>query len=152
MNAFVTGVRHLKVWVTDLATSRRWYEEVLGVEHVLSFEDSDGVIRGMAFRVPGAPFELALRENQQLARALYDADPFALATTRESLDAWVLRLDSLDIEHSPIIEGSRGFVLGFRDPDGLQIRLYAEDAEVAAKAGDVVSDRRRADQPNAPGG
>ncbi|MDP9071307.1 MAG: VOC family protein [Actinomycetota bacterium] len=146
MTAFVTGVRHLKIWVTDLARSRGWYEKVFELEHVLSFEDSDGVIRGMAFRVPGAPFELALRENPELATALTDADPFALATTRQSLRAWVDRLDVLGIAHSPIVEASRGYALGFRDPDGLQIRLYADDAEVAAKVGDVVRDRVGGDE------
>ncbi len=140
MAAFVTGVRQVKIWVTDLARSREWYEEVFEVEPVLSFEDRDGVIRGMAFRVPGAPFELALRENRELATALTGADPFALATTPESLDAWVDHLDALGIAHSAIHQASRGYSVGFRDPDGLQIWLHADDAELAARVGDVVRD------------
>ncbi len=88
VEAVVNGVRHLKVWVSDLEESRQWYERVFALEHVLDFEDLDGVVRGMAFRVPHASFEFALRENPRLAGALYDADPFALATTREALDAW----------------------------------------------------------------
>lgn len=151
VSAFVTGVRHLKVWVSDLARSRKWYEEVFGLELVLSFEDSDGVVRGMAFRVPGVDFELALRENPELATALHDADPFALATTRESLDAWVDRLDSLGIAHSAVIEASRGYVLGFRDPDGLQIRLYADDPKLARRVGDVSRDSSRGSPQNPSG-
>jgi catechol-2,3-dioxygenase len=135
VEAVVTGGRHLKVWVSDLGKSRRWYEQVFGLEHVLDFEDLDGVVRGMTFRVPHASFELALRENPRLAGALYDADPFALATTREALDAWVQRLDDLGIPHSPIVLASRGFALGFQDPDGLQVRLYADDPEVAPAGG-----------------
>lgn len=88
MRPSVSSVRQVKIWVTDLGRSRTWYENVFGLERVLSFEDRDGVIRGMAFRVPDAPFELALRENPELATALTGADPFALAVTRDSLDAW----------------------------------------------------------------
>lgn len=141
MTAFVTGVRQIKIWVIDLTRSRRWYGEVFELQHVLSFEDHDGVIRGLAFRVPGATFDLALREDPKLAGVLVGADPFVLATTRESLDAWVDRLDSLHIDHTGIHQASRGYSVGFRDPDGLQIWLHADDPELAAKVGPVVRAR-----------
>jgi len=143
MAARVTGVRHIKIWVSSLGRSRTWYEQVFGLELALTFEDEDedGVVRGMGFRVPGADFELALRENPALAAALDDADPFALATTREALDDWAVHLDDLGIWHSPIVTASRGHAMGFRDPDGLQIRLYADDPAVAAQTGDRVVSR-----------
>ncbi len=43
--------------------------------------------------------------------------------------------DDLGIPHSPIVPASRGFALGFHDPDGLQVRLYADDPEVAPAGG-----------------
>ncbi|MGJ6968359.1 VOC family protein [Streptosporangium sp. G11] len=132
MNAVLTGVHHLKIWVSDLERSRSWYERVLGLEHRTSFQDEDGVIRGMSFAVPGAAFQIALRENPGLARALFDADPFALQVTLEGLGEWVARLDGLGVPHSPIIRASAGHALGFVDPDGVQIRLYAPDEEVHA--------------------
>ncbi|GAA2863440.1 VOC family protein [Streptosporangium fragile] len=132
MKAALTGVHHLKIWVSDLSRSRSWYERVFGLEHHTSFEDDDGVIRGMAFKVPGAGFQIALRENPELARALSDADPFALEVTREGLDAWLAHLDDLGIPHSPVIRASGGYAMGFRDPDGVQLRLYADDDAVHA--------------------
>jgi catechol 2,3-dioxygenase-like lactoylglutathione lyase family enzyme len=138
MAAFVTGVRHLKIWVSDLRRSRDWYTAVFDLQQTMEFEDSDGVVRGLAFRVPGASFEFALRENAGLAAALQDADPFALATTHDSLDAWVEKLDRLRIWHSPIIQASRGYAMGLRDPDGLQIRLYADDVDVSSRTGERV--------------
>lgn len=132
MNAVLTGVHHLKIWVSDLERSRSWYEKVLGLEHHTSFQDEDGVIRGMSFTVPGAAFQIALRENPDLARALFDADPFALQVTLEGLDAWAARLDGLGVPHSPIIKASSGHAMGFVDPDGVQIRLYAPDEQVHA--------------------
>ena len=132
----VTGVRHLKIWVSNLALSRTWYEQVFGLQHRISFEDSDGVVRGMSFAVPHAGFEIALREDPARAAALHDADPFALATTRAGLDRWVDHLDALGVPHSPIITATRGFALGFRDPDGMQVRLYADDPAIAEQTGD----------------
>jgi len=35
-------------------------------------------------------------------------------------------LDALGIWHPPVIETPRGWATGFRDPDGMQIRLYAD--------------------------
>lgn len=101
----VTGVRHLKIWVSDLARSRTWFEQVLGLQHRISLEDSDGVVRGMSFAVPHVGFEIALREDPGRAAALHDADPFALATTRAGLDRWVDHLDALGVWHSTIITG-----------------------------------------------
>ncbi len=135
VGVLITGVRHLKIWVSDLARSREWYEKTLGLRHEISFEDSDGTVRGMSFAVPNADFEIALREDPDRARALHDSDPFALATTREGLDQWIAHLDALGIWHSPIITASRGHALGFRDPDGTQIRLYADDPAVAEQTG-----------------
>ncbi|WP_329083545.1 MULTISPECIES: VOC family protein [unclassified Streptosporangium] len=132
MNAVLTGVHHLKIWVSDLERSRSWYERVLGLEHHTSFQDEDGVIRGMSFTVPGAAFQIALRENPELARALFDADPFALQVTPEGLDDWAARLDGLGVPHSPIFRASAGHAMGFTDPDGVQIRLYAPDEQVHA--------------------
>lgn len=142
----MTGVRHIKIWVSDLERSRAWYEQVFGLELSLTFEDEDGVVRGLGFTVPGAGFELALRQDPGRAAALDDADPFALATTREALDDWVAHLDALGIRHSPIVTASRGYAMGFRDPDGMQIRLYADDPDVAAHAGDHVVSRSVPDE------
>ncbi|MEU8203636.1 VOC family protein [Streptosporangium sp. NPDC049046] len=154
MNAVLTGVHHLKIWVSDLERSRSWYEKVLGLEHHTSFQDEDGVIRGMSFTVPGAAFQIALRENPSLAKALFDADPFALQVTLDGLEAWVARLDRLGVPHSPIIKASAGHALGFVDPDGVQIRLYAPDERVhAAQVGaeGVYRPDQAADFTSAPG-
>jgi hypothetical protein len=70
-----------------------------------------------------------LRQNPDRAAALKDADPFALATTRAELEAWIAHLDVLDIVHSPIIRASRGYALGFHDPDGIRIVVDADDPE-----------------------
>jgi catechol 2,3-dioxygenase-like lactoylglutathione lyase family enzyme len=137
VGATVTGVHHLKIWVTDLASSREFYERVFGLEHRTSFADDDGVVRGMAFLLPGTSVQLAIRQDPGLAAALAGADPFALATTRAGLDEWVAHLDALGVPHSPVITASSGYAMGFLDPDGIQVRLYAEDKTVRAERVDA---------------
>jgi catechol 2,3-dioxygenase-like lactoylglutathione lyase family enzyme len=134
MEPIITGVRHIKVFVTDLTWSREWYEKVFGLRHDISFQDEDGVVRGMSFTVRGTSLQIVLRENPALAQALYNADPFALGATREALDAWDAHLESLGVPHTPVTRASAGWVLRFRDPDGLQIRLYATDDQVRAES------------------
>ncbi len=130
MEPVISGVRHVKFWVSDLARSRDWYCAVFDLEQTVEFEDGDGRIRGVGFRVRGAGFSLMLREDQRLASALDDVDPVALAVPMEALGAWSEHLDALGIWHTPVIEGSGGQVIGIRDPDGIQIRLYADDPSV----------------------
>jgi catechol 2,3-dioxygenase-like lactoylglutathione lyase family enzyme len=137
VGATVTGVHHVKIWVTDLGRSRRFYERVFGLAHRTSFADEDGVVRGMAFALPGTSVQVAIREDAGLAKALAGADPFALATTRTGLDEWVAHLDALGVPHSPIITASSGYAMGFLDPDGIQIRLYAPDDKVRGQRVDA---------------
>lgn len=132
MGPVISGVRHVKFWVSDLVRSRDWYTSVFDLEQTVEFEDADGVIRGVGYRVRGAGFSLMLRENPGLAAALDDADPVAFSVPVDALPAWSDHLDALDVWHTPVIAGSGGHVVGFRDPDGTQIRLYADDPSVVA--------------------
>ena len=42
----ITGVHHLKLPVSDLPRSRRWYESVLGLRVQREFHDDDGSLGG----------------------------------------------------------------------------------------------------------
>src|SRR5437660_11284675 len=120
----ILGLPHLQVPVTDLARSRAWYERVFELKPTMEFPDDDGVVRGVAYEPLGG-FGLALRENPAVAKGIAGYDPFAiLLQGRADVDAWAARLDSLGVEHSPVIEASIGWMLAFLDPDGLELRLY----------------------------
>jgi hypothetical protein len=56
---------------------------------------------------------------------LEDFDPVALAvTTRAEREAWLDHLDAEGIKHGPVMDGRIGWVMGFHDPDGIEVRLY----------------------------
>ena len=52
----ITAVRHLKIWVSDLAVSRAWYERVFGLVHETDFPEPDGTVLGSQFLFPEAGF------------------------------------------------------------------------------------------------
>ena len=126
--AAIIGIHHVKFPVSDLQRSREWYEQVLGLQVLVDFPDADGVVRGLAGLLPDVqpPLAIALRENSSAAVGSKGFDPVSFAIAdREAADAWAQHLDALGIEHTPVRQGSLGWVLDMTDPDGTVIRLYS---------------------------
>jgi catechol 2,3-dioxygenase-like lactoylglutathione lyase family enzyme len=122
----ILGLHHIKVPVTDLARSRAWYQRVLELEPMLEFPDADGGVAGVAYQ-PKNGFCLSLREHPTLARAMAGFDPFAiLVRGQPDVQHWADRLDTLGIQHSPIIQATTGWLLAFHDPDGLELLFYTQ--------------------------
>jgi catechol 2,3-dioxygenase-like lactoylglutathione lyase family enzyme len=125
MDVTIAGFHHVKLPVTDVSRSRDWYGRVLGLRTHLEFVE-DGVLMGVALRDPRDGVELALRQDPARAAALAGFDPIALQIpTPSDLDAWQRRLDELGEPYGEIVTGRAGRVLvGLRDPDGIEVRLY----------------------------
>jgi glyoxylase I family protein len=133
------SLHHIALTVTDLEASVRWYEQVFGIAYQMDAPHSGGVGKVLA------------DESWQLMIALHwhDAssrEPFAETRTgldhvgfkvplRTDLQAWqphlerhgVSRLPVADrpLTQSPIADESYGSVLIFRDPDNIQLELFA---------------------------
>ena len=121
----VNGIHHVKLPVSDVAASRAWYERVLGFTLEIEFVE-DGVVRGVALGRDGVG--LALREDPERAKAMSGFDALALLVpTREQVHAWQARLDEAGEPHGGVVTGHRGgaVLVGLHDPDGIEIRLYA---------------------------
>jgi catechol 2,3-dioxygenase-like lactoylglutathione lyase family enzyme len=126
--AALRGFHHVKLPVSDLVVSREWYERVLGLEVTHEFPDDDGVVRGVAGSIGGAP--VALRVQERAAEGLAGFDPvcFSIAD-RAAAEAWIARLDELGVEHAPLFEATTGWMVRVNDPDGTEIRLYSLSKE-----------------------
>lgn len=61
----------VKVPVSDIASSRRWYAELFGLREVMEWPDADGVVRGVGLSGLGDQL-LALREHFDAATATKD--------------------------------------------------------------------------------
>ncbi|HEX4722509.1 MAG TPA: VOC family protein [Pseudonocardiaceae bacterium] len=123
----ITGIHHVKFPVSDLATSIAWYQRVFGFEVEVEFPDEEGVVRGVAGTCPGlGDAGLALRENPVAAKGFAGFDPISFGIAdKAAAEAWAARLDELGIAHSPVVDATIGWIVGFHDPDGIEIRLYS---------------------------
>jgi catechol 2,3-dioxygenase-like lactoylglutathione lyase family enzyme len=122
----ISGIHHVKLPVSDVTASRDWYERVLGFALQIEFTE-DGVVRGVAMGRDGVG--LALRHDPQRAKALSGFDALALLVpAREQVHAWQARLDAAGEPHGGVVTGHRGgaVLVGLHDPDGIEIRLYAD--------------------------
>jgi glyoxylase I family protein len=135
-------LHHLALTVTDLDASMRWYQDVFDVTYQMDGPHPGGVGKVLA------------DQNWELMIVLHhhdtnDANPFAETTTgldhaglgvasRADLEAWqthleangVTRSDAADkpLTQSPIADEAYGSVLVFRDPDNIQLELFAPPA------------------------
>lgn len=123
----LAGIHHLKIPVSDLAGSLRWYEQVLGLTVALEFPDDDGVLRGVAGKVAGlGDTLLALRQNADAVAGVKGFDPIAFAVNgHDDLQAWVAHLDDHGVSHTPIIKATTGWLVAADDPDGIHILFYS---------------------------
>ena len=124
----VSGIHHAKLPVSDVARSRDWYVRVLGFEVDIEFIE-EGVLRGIALRHPGGPASLALRHDPDRAAAMNGFDALALLVpSHAEVTAWEARLDAAGEQHGGVVTGHTGgrILVGLTDPDGIEIRLYAD--------------------------
>ncbi len=124
----LSGFHHVKIPVSDIATSRAWYERVLGLETVIEFTEGSTVM-GVALADPSGAVQVALRLDPSRAAALAGFDPIAFSVpTRDDVERWRRRLDRLEQPHGGVVTGHDGgsVLVGLHDPDGIELRLYAD--------------------------
>ncbi|TDD37414.1 VOC family protein [Actinomadura sp. KC06] len=124
----VTGFSHLSLSVADRDKSVQWYGDVLGFTpfHV---QDDDRWLETICI-LPGRLTVLGLVQHRDAAgpfdhrRAGLDHLAFAV-DDRAALEEWYARLVDLGVTCSPVAETPFGPVLCFRDPDDVQLELFA---------------------------
>lgn len=121
----LAGVHHLKLPVSDLTRSRRWYASRLGYEVAQEFHE-DGVLRGllMVHRNGGPMF--ALRLDPSRARAAAGFDYFSIGVAdKPSIDQLAQLLSDQGEQHAGVHFATTGWILPMlHDPDGHEVRFY----------------------------
>jgi catechol 2,3-dioxygenase-like lactoylglutathione lyase family enzyme len=135
-------LHHLAMTVTDVDASVRWYENVFGIRHRMDVPHEGGVGKLLATDTMDLIVVLHHHDGN-------DGSHFAETTTgldhpgfivdgRDDLIAWqghleangVVRADRADrpLTQSPIVDAPYASVLVFRDPDNIQLELFAPPA------------------------
>jgi catechol 2,3-dioxygenase-like lactoylglutathione lyase family enzyme len=136
----IAGLHHVRLTVTDLARSRAFYTEVLGLQVIAESpgDPADPVVRadpdqlygGVVFQ--GSGFILGLRPvadpGDRFGSTRVGLDHLSFAVpSRAALEQAARQLADADVPHGEIRELA-GFgiaILSFEDPDGVHLELTA---------------------------
>ena len=130
-----TSYAHVRLTVTDIARSRAFYDEVFGLP--VAFElpaDADAETREqLAFLFGGVIYHLgdSLLGLRPVGTDAFDEDrtgldhlSFQVGSHADLQDAVEL-LDQRGVAHGAIKDTGAGYILEFRDPDGVALELFA---------------------------
>jgi catechol 2,3-dioxygenase-like lactoylglutathione lyase family enzyme len=124
----IVGVRQIKLPVSDLAISARWYADLFDLELANEFFE-DGAVRGVVLADHEAGFVIGLRERAYCASNPvldgFDVCAFMLRTAKE-MSSVIDRCVELGIEPGDVDDrGDFGIAMDIPDPDGTVLRFVA---------------------------
>lgn len=124
----IIGVRQIKLPVSDLAISARWYADLFDLELANEFFE-DGAVRGVVLADHDAGFVIGLRERAYCASRPvldgFDVCAFMLRSPDE-ITTVIDRCTELGIEHGEVDDrGEFGIAMDIADPDGTVLRFVA---------------------------
>jgi catechol 2,3-dioxygenase-like lactoylglutathione lyase family enzyme len=125
----LAGVHHLKLPVSDLDRSIRWYGTRLGYQVVIEFREH-GRLTGVAMTHPDGGPDLALNLNPDQAKASAGFDYFSIGVPdRERIEALAAHLSGLGEAHAGVHFATVGWILPMlHDPDGHEVRFYSVES------------------------
>ena len=134
-----TKLHHLAITVSDVDASVPWYEAVFGVQHRMDVPHEGGV--GKLLGNEAMDLIIVVHRHDANDGGLFAETVTGLdhagfvVPTRDDLVAWqshlesngVVRADHADkpLTQSPIADEPYASVLVFRDPDNIQLELFA---------------------------
>lgn len=130
-----TSIAHVRLTVTDIERSRRFYESVFGWPVLLEVpENADEATRSrLGFLFGGVIYDLGgtLLGLRPVATDRFDEDRAGLdhiafrMSNKAELDAAAAHLDEVSVRHEPIKDIGPSYILEFRDPDNIALELTA---------------------------
>lgn len=135
--ASLSGIHHVALNVRDVEESARWYGDVLGFAPLFPY-DTDDFERRLVRHPSGVVLGLTRHRHPDAATPFSERrtglDHLAFAVDDPSvLEVWAERLTAAGVEHSGVkVTPTTGSALvTFRDPDGIQLEVYAAQGATA---------------------
>lgn len=135
MGFTANSIAHVRLTVTDIERSRRFYESVFGWPVLLEIPDNaDETTRSqLGFLFGGVIYDMggALIGLRPVATDRFHEDRAGLdhiafrAANKTELDSAAEHLNELGIEHEPVKDIGPSYILQFRDPDNIALELTA---------------------------
>jgi glyoxylase I family protein len=129
------SVSHIRLTVTDIDRSRRFYESVFGwpVAAEVPADADEQTRERLSFLFGGVLYNVGdlLIGLRPVASDRFDEDRVGLdhlclrVASRDELETAATLLDELGVTREPIKEIGHGFILEFRDPDNIALELIA---------------------------
>ncbi len=129
------SIAHVRLTVTDIERSRRFYETVFGWPVLVEVPDNadEATRRELSFLFGGVIYDLggALIGLRPVATDRFHEDRAGLdhlafrANDKAELDSAAQYLDELGIDHEPVKDIGPSYILEFRDPDNIALELTA---------------------------
>jgi glyoxylase I family protein len=128
----LAGLHHLNLTVTDIRASLGWYQDLLSLEKSFERTDARQGWSKAGLYDSGSGLRLNFTEHHAASRDAFDERTtgldhvaFLVKGGLAGLERWIARLDERGIAHSEIKRGDVGDLITFRDPDNIQLELYA---------------------------
>ena len=128
--ASIQGFNHIGLNVTDVQRSASWYEKVFDVKRMMEDKTDQyefalliigAAVVGLSTKAPDA--------RDQFSEFRTGLDHLGLGVgSKEEVEEWKSRLDSLSVKNSGVISDQFGHHLNFRDPDNIALEIFAPAA------------------------
>ena len=130
-----TSIAHVRLTVTDIERSRRFYESVFDWPVLLEVpENADEATRNqLSFLYGGVVYDLGgtLLGLRPVATDCFGENRCGLdhiafrLTSKAELDTAAAHLDEVGVQHEPVKDIGPSYILEFRDPDNIALELTA---------------------------
>ena len=128
----VQQVDHIELYVPDQYEAARWYKQVFGIGYRMEEPHDGGVGKLLAdeqMRLIIVLHHHDANQGESFSERRTGLDHVGLSVpSRADLEAWQRHLQELGVVQSPITDRPYGSVLVFRDPDNIQLELFAPPA------------------------
>lgn len=123
------ALTHVALTVSDLNTSRPWYEKLFGSKAVL--DEDTGPFHHVVWLIGGGNLVGIHQHAKPSSNEPFDEYRPGLdhvgfgCANRAELETWEKKLNELGINHGGIVDANYGSGLSFRDPDNNALEFFA---------------------------